>query len=81
MSECDHAILANSSFAWWGAWIGDQRGERERSVIAPAGWGPQRPGWTPLEELPGVVMTYDLTTFGPSAALARLSHRAPRWWW
>jgi hypothetical protein len=35
-SECDHAVIANSSFAWWGAWLGDRRAAgRPRHVIAP----------------------------------------------
>lgn len=35
-SECDHAVIANSSFAWWGAWLGDRRaGVGSRLVIAP----------------------------------------------
>ena len=35
-SECDHAVIANSSFAWWGAWLGDRRaGDTRRLVIAP----------------------------------------------
>ncbi len=35
-SECDHAVIANSSFAWWGAWLGDRRaGDGPRLVIAP----------------------------------------------
>jgi hypothetical protein len=34
--ECDHAVIANSSFAWWGAWLGDRRaGDTPRLVIAP----------------------------------------------
>lgn len=69
ISECDHAILANSSFAWWGAWLGDRRDERGRTVIAPAGWGRSvRERWIPLEEVPGVATTYDLSTLGPPAA-------------
>ena len=69
MSECDHAILANSSFAWWGAWVGDRRNERGRTVIAPAGSATSiREHWTPLEEVPGIATTYDLSTFGPPAA-------------
>jgi hypothetical protein len=34
--QCDHCVIANSSFAWWGAWLGDhvQRSAR-RVVIAP----------------------------------------------
>ena len=35
MSACRHAIIANSSFSWWGAWLG--QGER-RVVIAPSRW-------------------------------------------
>jgi hypothetical protein len=37
MSRCRHAIIANSSFSWWGAWLGeDQPG---RLVCAPASTG------------------------------------------
>jgi hypothetical protein len=37
MTQCDHAVIANSSFAWWGAWLGDQRDRSAaRVVIAPA---------------------------------------------
>jgi hypothetical protein len=35
MSRCRHAVLANSSFSWWGAWLNNQR---ERIVIAPRSW-------------------------------------------
>jgi hypothetical protein len=35
MSRCRHALLANSSFSWWGAWL---NGSRERIVIAPHRW-------------------------------------------
>jgi hypothetical protein len=35
-SECDHAVIANSSYAWWGAWLGDRRvGDTPRLVLAP----------------------------------------------
>jgi hypothetical protein len=34
-AQCDHALIANSTFAWWGAWLGDQRSDERRTVIAP----------------------------------------------
>lgn len=38
MSRCRHAVVANSSFSWWGAWLGDTG--QDRLVFAPAqvGW-------------------------------------------
>jgi len=38
MSRCRHAVVANSSFSWWGAWLGDAT--PGRLVFAPAqvGW-------------------------------------------
>lgn len=39
MSHCNHSIIANSSFSWWAAWIGDQRHKNpNRIVIAPKRW-------------------------------------------
>jgi hypothetical protein len=35
MSRCSHHILANSTFSWWGAWLG--AGSRSHT-IAPASW-------------------------------------------
>jgi hypothetical protein len=35
MQACTHAVIANSSFSWWGAWLG----ERPESItIAPRTW-------------------------------------------
>jgi len=36
MSLCRHAIIANSAFSWWGAWLGDT--QKDRTVIAPIRW-------------------------------------------
>ncbi len=38
MSQCRHAILSNSSFAWWAAWFGDALHEARR-VYAPCDYG------------------------------------------
>ena len=35
MSQCDHFIIANSSFSWWAAWLGETAGTR---VMAPGHW-------------------------------------------
>ncbi|MBN1242900.1 MAG: alpha-1,2-fucosyltransferase [Spirochaetales bacterium] len=35
MSACDHHVVANSSFSWWGAWLDSSP---EKRVVAPTVW-------------------------------------------
>jgi len=35
LSKCQHTVLSNSSFSWWGAWLNENK---QRIVIAPSVW-------------------------------------------
>jgi Glycosyl transferase family 11 len=35
MASCRHHVVANSSFSWWGAWLGERPGQ---VVVAPRAW-------------------------------------------
>lgn len=36
MSLCQHAVMANSSYSWWGAWLGADL--KKGTIIAPKRW-------------------------------------------
>jgi len=43
MARCDHLVMANSTFSWWAAAIGDRLdGSTDRLVICPSVWHPGR---------------------------------------
>lgn len=35
MAECNHHVISNSTFGWWGAWLGEGEGTR---IVAPQLW-------------------------------------------
>jgi hypothetical protein len=45
LAACDHSVIANSTFSWWGAWLSERRAPSpgERMVFAPDDWRHGRP--------------------------------------
>lgn len=44
MSQCNHFIIANSTFSWWGAYLSSKESEDSKMVICPNPWfGPKGP--------------------------------------
>lgn len=44
MYACEHAIIADSTFSWWAAWLSDREG---KIVAAPHGMSPWGDDWAP----------------------------------
>ncbi|MGZ4758760.1 MAG: alpha-1,2-fucosyltransferase, partial [Acidimicrobiales bacterium] len=57
MAGCDHLVMANSTYSWWAASIGDRLGGPvDRVVVCPTVWDPRRepheltrPGWLTVD--------------------------------
>lgn len=44
MYSCDHAIIGDSTFSWWAAWLSDFE---NKTIIAPRGLSPWGDDWIP----------------------------------
>ncbi|MFH0798563.1 MAG: alpha-1,2-fucosyltransferase [Pseudomonadota bacterium] len=44
MYSCDHAIIGDSTFSWWAAWLSDSEA---KNIVAPRGLSPWGDDWIP----------------------------------
>ncbi len=54
MSQCQHNVISNSSFSWWGAWL---NGNIAKNVIAPTIWHKNSNGGETKDLLPNTWIT------------------------
>tara|TARA_R110002050_G_scaffold285681_1_gene435444 strand:- start:1384 stop:2154 length:771 start_codon:yes stop_codon:yes gene_type:complete len=54
MSLCTNHIICNSSFGWWGSWLGEMASAKKESIIvAPSKWfGPAHSMYDPKDIIP-----------------------------
>lgn len=53
MAECRHHIIANSTFSWWGAWIGEMyKNAIVCEVVAPENWFTAKSGLSSADLIP-----------------------------
>ena len=55
--KCDYHIIANSSFSWWGAWLGDSE-----KVVAPSNWFADSCAGKSVKDMEFSDWTYELFT-------------------
>lgn len=52
MASCSDHIIANSTFSWWGAWLGHNPSKRIISPSSQRWFGPSNPNFNPKDIIP-----------------------------